>query len=170
MKDLLHTAFFYLMTVVNIFSILQLLAAFKWPHVSRVSFFLLFAAASIINFRTAIESPWLYFDYAGLTWSDLYKDFIHGWFGNHLQPSVVAIAICQALISISMLLKGWLFKIGSIGGIIFLLALIPLGTGSAFPSTAIMAIAMLVLLVKHKNEFVWQLIGSRHNTSKPLYV
>lgn len=170
MKDLIETAFFYIITAVNTFAALQLLAAFKWPHLARVSFFLLFAAASIINFRTSTESPWLYLDYAALTWSDVYRDFITGWFGNHLQPTVISIAVCQALISISMLLKGMLFKIGAAGGILFLLALLPLGTGSAFPSTAIMAAAICVLLTRHKNDFVWQRVKNHYTTSKPFYV
>jgi hypothetical protein len=55
-----------------------------------------------------------------------------------------------------MLLKGWIYRIGSIGGIVFLLAILPFGVGSGFPCTAIMAMAIFILLRKHNNEFVWK--------------
>jgi hypothetical protein len=55
-----------------------------------------------------------------------------------------------------MLLKGWIFRSGSIGAIIFLLAIMPFGVGSGFPCTAIMAAAIFLLFRNHNNEFIWQ--------------
>jgi hypothetical protein len=49
------------------------------------------------------------------------------------------IATCQAFVAISILLKGWIFKTGCIGAIIFFLPYAPLGVGAAFPCTVIMA-------------------------------
>ena len=81
--------------------------------------------------------------------------FIKGWFADHIQLAVGLVATCQGLIAISMLLNGWLYKIGSVGAIIFLLSILPFGVGSGFPCTAIMAIALFILLKKHNNEFIW---------------
>lgn len=53
-----------------------------------------------------------------------------------------------------MLLKSWLFKLGCIGGIIFLLAIAPFGVGSGFPCTIIFAFALLILFRKSKN-YLW---------------
>jgi hypothetical protein len=74
-----------------------------------------------------------YLEYADLTWSSWYRSFIKGWFADHIQLAVGLIATCQGLIAISMLLKGWLYKIGSVGAIIFLLSILPFGVGSGFP-------------------------------------
>jgi hypothetical protein len=53
-----------------------------------------------------------------------------------------------------MLLKGWIFKSGCIGGITFLVAIAPFGVGSGFPCTITFAIALAVLFRKGKS-YVW---------------
>ncbi len=156
MKGLDNELYIILLTISNAVAILQLIAAIKWPRIARFSFFLLFAWASWTNWIESQLTPQFYLDYADLTWSDGYRNFIKGWFSQHIQLAVGLIATCQGLIAISMLLKGWIFRIGSIGAIIFLLAILPFGVGSGFPCTAIMAAAIIVLLKKHNNEFIWQ--------------
>jgi hypothetical protein len=66
------------------------------------------------------------------------------------------IATNQALIALSMICKGWIFKIGCAGAIIFLLAILPFGIGAGFPSTGIMAITCFILLKKQHVKFIWQ--------------
>jgi hypothetical protein len=144
-----------LLIVANLVAILQLIASIKWPRLARISFFLLFSWACWINWKTAHENPADYLNYATVTWSDRYKNFINGWFAGHIQPVVSIIAVFEGLIGISMLLKGWIFKIGGIGAIIFLVAILPFGIGSGFPCTAIMAIAIFILIKKHGYSFVW---------------
>lgn len=156
MKGLDNELYIILLTICNVVAILQLITAIKWPRIARFSFFLLFAWASWTNWIESQLRPQFYLDYADLTWSDGYMDFINGWFSQHIQLAVGFIATCQGLIAISLLLKGWIFRIGSIGAIIFLLAILPFGVGSGFPCTAIMAAAIIVLLRKHNNEFIWQ--------------
>jgi hypothetical protein len=156
MKGLDNELYIILLTISNVVAILQLIAAIKWPRIARFSFFLLFAWASWANWIESQLTPQFYLDYADLTWSDGYRNFINGWFSEHIQSAVGFIATCQGLIAISMLLKGWIFRIGSIGAIIFLLAILPFGVGSGFPCTAIMAAAIVILLRKHNNEFIWQ--------------
>ncbi len=155
MKGLENQLYVTLLIVSNIVAIFQVIAAIKWPRIARLSFFLLFAWASWTNWTESQRAPQFYLEYADLTWSNLYRSFIKGWFANHVQLAVGLIAACQGLIAISMLLRGWLYKIGSVGGIIFLLSILPFGVGSGFPCTAIMAAALFILLKKHNNEFIW---------------
>jgi hypothetical protein len=90
----------------------------------------------------ALNNPQDYLKYADLTVLKIYKEFIMGWFAGHIQISVGFIAAGQALIAISLLMKGWIYKLRLIGGIIFLVAIIPFGIGSAFPCTFILAVAL----------------------------
>jgi hypothetical protein len=156
MKGLDHELYTILLIISNAVAVLMLFFAFKWPRVGRLSFFLLFAWASWTNWTASQQTPWFYLDYADLTWSRWYSYFINGWFARHISTAVGFIAACQVLIAVSMLLKGWLFRAGAIGAVIFLLAIAPFGTGSGFPCTIIMAIAMVILLKKHDNRFIWQ--------------
>jgi len=151
-----------MLLVSNLVAIVQLVAAARWPRTARMSFFLLFAWASWINWRTSQQDAPVYLEYANYTWSKWYQRFIEGWFAEHIKIAVGFIACGQALIAISMLFKGWFFKIGCIGAIIFLLAILPLGFGAAFPCTLIMAIAVYILFKKSGNEFIWTASNALH--------
>ncbi|XZF14605.1 hypothetical protein ACTHGU_00560 [Chitinophagaceae bacterium MMS25-I14] len=154
MKGLENSTYLTLYIISNAVAILMLLAAWKAPRVARVLFFCLFAWASWKNWTTAIRSPQYYMEYASLTFSDLYRFIIHGWFSEHITLSVCIIAVCQALIAISMLLKESLFRAGTTAAVIFLLAIAPLGVGSAFPCTLIMAIA-IKMLSRTARYYIW---------------
>jgi len=156
MKGFENEIYLYLLLISNAVALLLLFAAIRWPRIARVLFFLLFAWACWMNWTTAIEKPQVYLDYADLTWSSWYYNFIHGWFANHIQVSVTFIAVCQGLIAFAMLMSGWIFKTGAIGAILFLLAIVPFGVGSGFPTTIIMAVAMMVILIKHESDFIWR--------------
>ena len=155
MKGLDNQLYVTLLIVANIIAILQLIAAIRWPRIARLSFFLLFAWASWTNWSESQRAPQFYLEYADLTWSSWYRNFIRGWFADHIQLAVGTIAACQGLIAISMLLKGWIYKIGSAGAIIFLLSILPLGVGSGFPCTATMAVGILILLKRNNHDFIW---------------
>src|SRR6185436_316080 len=120
MKGLDNELYITLLIVSNVIAILQLIASIKWPRIARLSFFLLFTWASWINWKTAIQTPGDYLEYADLTWISWYAAFIKGWFAQHVLLAVGCIASCQALIAISMLLKGWIYTTGCAGAIIFL--------------------------------------------------
>ena len=149
MKGLDNQLYVMLLIISNVVAILQLIAAIKWPNIARISFFLLFGWACWVNWKTSLQTPQFYLDYAGLAWSDGYKNFILGWFAEHTKPAVGFIATCQGMIAISMLSKGWIFKLGCLGAIIFLIAILPFGVGSGFPCTAIMAVAVFILSKKN---------------------
>jgi hypothetical protein len=156
MKGLENQTYLVLLIISNAIAILQLIAAIKWPRIARLSFFFLFAWACWMNWKTSQQHPQYYLEYADLSWSNWYRNFINDWFAEHIQLVVNFIATCQGLIAISFLLKGWIYKIGSIGAIIFLLSILPFGVGSGFPCTAIMAFAIFILLKKNRNQFLWQ--------------
>ncbi len=157
MKGLENQLYIMLLIISNVVAVLQLIAAVKWPLIARGSFFLLFAWACWTNWKISQQAPGFYLEYGDLTWSEWYRSFINGWFREHIKPAVGFIATCQGLIAISMLLKGWIFKIGCVGGMVFLLAILPFGVGAGFPCTAIMAIAMYILLKKNNTRFIWEM-------------
>jgi hypothetical protein len=133
----------------------MLWAAWKQVRIARLLFFLLFAWANWTNWKAALYTPEFYLGEADLSFFDFYKQFILGWFSHHTTEAVGFVATCQALIAVSMLLKGWVLKSGGIGAIIFLLAIAPLGVGSAFPCTLIMSVAMYRILRVPSADYLW---------------
>jgi hypothetical protein len=75
-----------------------------------------------------------------------YRDFIHGPFRRHTAAIVLSITAGQLAVA-TLLASGPspLRRLGVIGGIVFLLAIAPLGVGSAFPSTLLLAFALAVM-------------------------
>jgi hypothetical protein len=155
MKGLDNTTYLIMYIISNAVALLMLWAAWKQHRILRLMFFLLFAWASWTNWTEATNAPQFYLDYADLSFSGLYRDFIRGWFNRHITLAVGFIAACQALIAISMLLNGLILKIGAGGAIIFLLAIVTFGVGSAFPCTLIMAVAMWSLLRQKQTDYLW---------------
>lgn len=126
--------------VVNIFSVTQLIGTYRWPATTRVLFFLLFSLAAFVNIRNALETPWVYQSYADYA-IPTYRRFILGLFDRFATPIVVTIGLGQFLIAFSMFTKGDWFRLGCLGGLVFCLAIAPLGLGSAFPSSLLFALA-----------------------------
>ncbi|MEP7318062.1 MAG: hypothetical protein ABI921_04965 [Panacibacter sp.] len=156
MKGFENEIYRYMLFVSTGISIIMLLVAIWWPRIARFLFFVLFAWAAYTNWQTSQQTPIVYVEYADLVWSNLYKNIINGWFAKHVELVVGVIAVCQGLIAISMLLKGVIFRIGAIGAIVFLAAIIPFGVGSGFPTTLIMCIALIIILRKHADDYIWQ--------------
>src|SRR5215204_2451151 len=146
LKELENHGYLVAYIISNIVALVLLYGVSLWPRATRLAFLLLFGWASWTNLTTAINTPQVYEDYANTAFLDLYTDFIRGWFSDHIVEAVTVIALGQAIIAFSLILKGWAFKAGTIAGIVFLVAIGPLGTGSAFPCTLIMALAMSFLL------------------------
>jgi hypothetical protein len=149
MKGLDNPTYVILNIIFNAIALVMLIAAWKAPKIARIMFAVLFAWASWKNWTTAINQPQVYLSYADLTFSNLYKQFILGWFSKHITPIVGFIATCQACIAVAMLTQGTVFKLGAVGAIVFLLSIAPFGVGSAFPCTVVMAVALYLLLKKH---------------------
>ncbi|MGZ5134230.1 MAG: hypothetical protein ACXWCG_03740 [Flavitalea sp.] len=154
MKALENQTFLIAYIISNALAIIFFIAALKRPRICRFLFSVLFGWASWANWNMAINNPHDYLNYADLAFLEIYKTFITGWFSDHIQIAVSFIATGQALIAISLLLKGLIYKLGLIGGIIFLIAIIPLGIGSAFPCTLILAISLGLML--NQDQYIWK--------------
>ena len=141
------------------FSIVAAMQKPMWARIFLAGFFLW---ASYFNCTSAVMSPRIYLDYASLGALPVYSRFINGFFSQHITAFVVSIAAGQFLIFLGMLLRGPLTKLACTGGIIFGLAIAPLGVGSAFPATVSMAIAFYILLKRYDHDFIWKWKQYRH--------
>jgi hypothetical protein len=159
MKELENPDYLLPYLFFNGLALIILFFSWKRPVIARLLLIGLFAWASWMNWTTAINDPKDYLNYSSHTFSSTYTDFINGWFSNHILLMVGTIATAQGMIAFGIALKGFLYRLACVGGIIFLLAIIPLGIGSGFPCTLIIALA-LVALTK-ENNFIW-------NNKKPV--
>jgi hypothetical protein len=155
MKGLENQTYLLLYIISNVVALLILWSAWKHQRIARLLFFLLFIWASWTNWKTALNNPQFYIEYADLSFLNIYRQFIRGWFSEHVTEMVGFIATCQALIAVSMLLKGWMLKTGAIGAIIFLLGIAPLGVGSAFPFSITASLALYLILKDRTNDYLW---------------
>jgi hypothetical protein len=127
-------------TISQAASLLIIFMAFKKPLWARYTFAALFLAAGIFNWITSLRTPEAYMMYAD-TAVGFYRDFINGYFKEHIRLIVPMIATGQLLIGAGMLAgRNWL-AVGCLGIIVFLMAIAPLGVGSAFPFSITVSIA-----------------------------
>ena len=138
----------------NVTAIGFLLISRKWPLAGRIFFSILFAVASWVNWTTSQNRPQFYLYYAEPA-TELYRNFILGWFSRHTSLVVGSIAVSQLLIAVGLLFKGRIYKIAVVGATIFLLAIVPLGIGSAFPCSLTMALTLVFFLYRGGEEYVW---------------
>jgi hypothetical protein len=141
----------------NIVFLLSIVAALRKPIWTRIFFAGFFLWAAFFNSTTAIRSPEIYLTYADLNALPAYSKFINGFFSQHITEIVCSIAAAQFLIALGLILHKTWVKLACIGGIIFGLAIAPLGVGSGFPSTVSMAVAFFILLQKQNHGFIWKL-------------
>ena len=135
----------------TIVALLMLVVSVRWRRAGLATFALLFAWAAVANARTAWISPMDYLGYASFALIDVYRQFIFGFFAQHVTAIVLAIAACQAFIAVALLRGGRWRRVGLAGAIAFLLAIAPLGVGSGLPATPIMALGAAVLWRERRN-------------------
>ncbi len=128
----------------NLVALLLLFLSWKRKNTARLLFAMLFFWASVTNRMTATQYPDTYLEY-GKYAIPLYKKIINGEFSSHITGYVCTIAVAQLLIALGLLARGMVVKISCIGGMIFLLAIAPLGLGAAFPFSIIAALALFIL-------------------------
>jgi len=91
-------------------------------------------------------SPEVYADtYGPIAVLPIYRNFIEGIFSQNATLFITLIASGQILSGIFLLMRKPMFVLGVIGGIVFFVAISPLGFGSAFPATLLMAFSLIVL-------------------------
>ncbi len=135
----------------NFIAVVLLVSAFRLPVITRWIFVIIFFAAGLFNTYTAAVNPLAYLVYSESA-MPFYQDFINGVFSQYIQLFVLHIAVGQLLVALFLALQGLWFRLGVLGSIIFLLAIIPLGVGSAFPCSLILAAAIYIVYQKHKNK------------------
>ncbi len=135
----------------NVLAMVQLAGSYRWPTATRIVFLLIFGSAAVINIRTVLNTPWVYGGYADYAIPP-YSWFILGPFDSITQPMVLCIAAGQTLIAGSMLLTGRWFRRGCLGGMVFCVAIAPLGLGAAFPATLLLALAFYQLYKPNRRQ------------------
>jgi hypothetical protein len=121
--------------ITNVVSLMVVYVCFKWKKAGRYLFGVIFLLAAAVNAWMGIFQPSAYLDYGKLTFLTIYKAFIYGFFAENTTLLVLLVALGQLAISIGMFLNKKLLAPAIAGAAIFLLAIVPLGVGSAFPAS-----------------------------------
>jgi len=127
-----------------------LILAIKRPGWARWFFAVLFFAAGVFNWYTSVTNPLSYLGFADHA-VPLYRTFILGWFSRHVQLVIPLVATGQLLIATGLVAGGCWLAAACLGIILFLMAIAPLGIGSAFPFSILVSVAAY-LVFRH-----WQL-------------
>ena len=107
----------------------------------------IFGWAAYTNSRIALTRPLDYQTFGELTTFGPYRDFIHGWFREHTADLLLPIAAGQLAIALMLIVNRRITRrIAVFGAVVFLLAIAPLGVGSAFPFSITYAAGLLVML------------------------
>jgi hypothetical protein len=132
--------------VSNAIALALLALAYRGPGWVRWASVAIFLWATWTNARIALFRPQDYQTFGDLTWSESYRDFIHGWFREHTALLLLPIAAGQLVIALLFLANTRLTRrLGAAGAIVFLLSIAPLGVGSAFPFSFIYGAALVVM-------------------------
>lgn len=143
--------------VSNAVALILLLFSWKRKNGARILFAVLFILASFANWKTAHDDPNTYLDY-GKYATGFYKKIINGEFSKHITGFVSFIAMAQLFIGLGLLARGLIVRLSCIAGIVFLLAIAPLGFGSAFPFSIIASMALYLL---YKHDFTKDVLQNR---------
>ena len=130
----------------SLIGLVMLVASIRSARAGRVLLSALFVWAAGTNLRVALTTPADYLNYAQFAVLDVYRAFILGFFAEHTAAIVSTIAVGQAGIAFLLATNGWPRRLGYIGAIVFLLAIVPLGVGAGFPATILMALAAAEVL------------------------
>lgn len=129
----------------NLLGLGLFILGWKKPGIGRVVFSIIFLAAGIFNMYTAQTTPEIYTIYAEGAVLGIYQSFIKGTFAGHARLFVSLIAVGQMLVALLLLPRNKTARtLGVFGGILFFLAISPLGTGSAFPAPLLMAAGLFL--------------------------
>jgi hypothetical protein len=141
--------YFFPYVITHLIAILLIVICYKRPNTGKVAWGIIFILAGIFNIFMVIRNPYAYLSYRDHA-VEFYKFFIDGVFSSFTIFIVSLIGAGQILVGFFLLRKGKLFLLGILGGIVFLIAIAPLGIGSAFPSTLLMALSLMILYIRYK--------------------
>jgi len=133
----------YLLT--NALAVALVLLAFKRHRLTRMIFILIFLLAGLFNIYTILTKPEFFNYYADKAFLNIYKTFISGYFSHHIQQIVGFIGLGQIIVAALLSAGGRWLHLGVAGGIIFFIALIPLGLSAAFPAMLFFILALALM-------------------------
>lgn len=124
------------------------------PRWCRWLFVALFAYAAIYNFWISSTRPEEYQGFATLALVAALAEFIRGPFREQAAPTIGAIATGQALIAVGFGVGRSLLPAATLGAVVFLMAIAPLGVGSAYPFSVMVSLAAIIVatLTKHLSQ------------------
>jgi hypothetical protein len=130
----------------NVLGLFLILVAAKWPRIAKALFVTLFLGSGLVNMYLALTKPRLYVTGFGpVAVLGIYRTFIYGFFGSHTGLIVLFIAIGQLGVAGLLALNDRPLLVGLLGSVLFLVAIAPLGLGSAFPSSILMAVGVMLM-------------------------
>jgi len=138
-------------------AVAMLILAGTRPQATRWMLFTLFAYACGYNFWLGATHPREYQGFADLVIIPWYRDVITGPFLERDRFYIIAIALGQGITALGWLFGGRSMVVGALGSTLFLASIAPFGVGSAFPFSAIVALASWI---------VWGELGN-HRASVP---
>ena len=140
----------------NLLAIVIMLLSYNFPRFMRFIWGVVFIAAGIVNLITIVNTPGIYVDTFGpAAVLDFYKELIYGPFSKQPGVYVALIAGGQILIGALIWSRGLWYYLGLIGGLIFFLAIAPLGAGSAFPCTVFLAFGLIFMMRKRRRKSIF---------------
>lgn len=123
-----------------------LVLAFRKPGWVRWASVAIFLWAAWTNGRIALTRPLEYQTFGELAVLHAYRAFIHGWFRDHTPLLLLPIAAGQFVIATFLIINTRQLRWAAVAGaIVFLLAIAPLGVGSAFPFSLTYGLALFVM-------------------------
>ncbi len=139
----------------NIFALLLILSAAKWPKVARLLFSVLFVGGGVWNLFASLTMPQFYVATYGHLATPPYAAFIFGPFASNPALFVIPIAVGELAIGILATGTGMWVRLSMIGVTGFMIGLAPLGVGGAFPFSifGIVAAYLLFRTPFHTSEF-----------------
>lgn len=147
-------------TVSIAFELLLILLSLFKPQISRVVtgiFFLLMALG--VNLTVLLTDPGLYALAGKNAILPLYRWFFATVLGYIPVPFVIALIAFETAVGLLILHKGKAVKIGLLGGILFCLALFPVGIEEA--STPLLALALALLLRRPFERSLWEALSAK---------
>ena len=125
----------------NIFALVLIVTAARWPKVARLSISVLFLGGGIWNLFASLTMPAFYVTTYGPLATPPYQAFIYGPFAANPAVFVIPIAIGELAIGAAAAGRGIWVRLSMIGMTGFMLGLAPLGVGGAFPFSVFALVA-----------------------------
>ena len=134
--------------ICNAIALLMLALAFRSANWVRWVSVVFFGWAAYTNWRIASSAPLDYQKLGDLTQFAPYRDLIRGWFREHTATLLKPVAAGQLAIALMLIRNGQVTRrLAVFGGVVFLLAITPLGVGVAFPFPLTYGLALVVMLI-----------------------